>query len=260
LVRELSLGQINAIVTAILLEMTVLLEQDEGRRSVGKAAAAGFLWGVAMALKPYAAIFLPYFVLKRKWNVLWPGLLVLVLTFIAPAAFYGFPGNLVVHEEWLASLAGSTPGLLTSQDNVSLLAFLMKWTGDIVVSRLAYVGAVLALAVAIGLFIRRGRGATGALPGECGLLLLAIPLVSPLGWDYTFLASFLAVSLVIVRFGEFPPLVRVFLAVNFSLIGATLYDFMGRSAYAAFMKASALTINFLVLATALFYLRFSGKV
>jgi hypothetical protein len=258
--RELELGQINAVVAAILLGMSVLLAQDESRRSPGKAAAAGFLWGTAAAMKPYAAIFLPYFLLKRKWNALWPGLLVLGFSLAAPAVFYGFPGNLMVHEEWIASLSRSTPGLLVSQDNVSILAFLVKWTGNIVFSRLAYGGIVLVLALAVLVFIRRGLRRRGTLPAESGLLLLAIPLISPLGWDYTFLSSLLGVALVIVHFKTFPPVVRAVLAANFAAIGLSLYDVLGRPAYAAFMNASVLTVNFLILGAALFYLRFSGKV
>jgi alpha-1,2-mannosyltransferase len=258
-VRELELGQINAIITAILLGMTILLVQDEESRNQGKAAAAGFLWGAALVLKPYAAIFLPYFVVKRKWNALWPGLIALALSLLAPAFFYGFPGNIAVHEEWIASLAKSTPGLLASQDNVSLLAFLMKRTGDIAVSRLIYAGLIPALAAAVLAFIRRGRRLKQSLPAEGALLLLLIPLISPLGWDYTFLSAILAAAVVTSGFREFPPVGRILLGANFGVIGLTIYDLMGRKAYAAFMTGSILTVNFLVLAAGLFYLRFTGK-
>ncbi|MBM3311041.1 MAG: DUF2029 domain-containing protein [Candidatus Aminicenantes bacterium] len=258
-VRELDLGQINAVVAAILLGMAVLLAQDEARRSPVKAALAGFLWGTAVAMKPYAAIFLPYFFVKRKWNVLWPGLLVLAVSFFAPAAFFGFPGNLTVHLEWIESLSKSTPALLSSQDNVSILAFLVKKALDLGLARLVYGGAVLVLGWAVFLFVRRGRTRQGSLFAEAALLLMLIPLVSPLGWDYTFLAAFPAVALVFAHFRSFPPVVRVLLAVNFAVIGLSLYDVLGREAYAAFMNASVLTVNFLVLAAALFALRFSGK-
>jgi len=258
-VREIDLGQINALVTAVLLGMTVLLAQDEARRSPGKAALAGFLWGTAVAMKPYAAIFLPYFFVKRKWNALWSGLLVLALSFFAPAAFYGFPGNLTVHLEWIESLSRSTPSLLASQDNVSILAFLAKKTSDLGLARLVYGGTVLALALAVLLFIRRGRTRPGSLFAEAGLLLMLIPLVSPLGWDYTFLAAFPAAALVVAHFRAFPPAFRILLAANFAVIGLSLYDLLGLEAYAAFMNASVLTLNFLVLGAALVALRFSGK-
>ena len=73
--REVQLGQINAVITALLMGMTVLVARDDeaARPSSGSQIAAGLLWGFAAALKPYAVIFLPYFVLKRKWRTLAAG-------------------------------------------------------------------------------------------------------------------------------------------------------------------------------------------
>ncbi|MBM3295725.1 MAG: DUF2029 domain-containing protein [Candidatus Aminicenantes bacterium] len=260
IVREIDLGQINAVVTAVLLAMAVLLAEDEAARNPGKSAAAGFLWGTAVSMKPYAVIFLPYFFYKRKWNALWPGLFILAASFLIPAVFYGFPGNLAVHLEWIESLSKSTAALLTSQDNVSLLAFFMKWTRNVDLARLAYGGTVIVLSLAVLVFIRRGRGRPGTLPAESGLLLLAIPLVSPLGWDYTFLASLPAVALVVSRFRDFPVPVRAVLGLNFAVIGLSLYDFLGRGPYAAFMNASVLTLDFLLVGAALFHLRMARKI
>jgi len=257
--RELDLGQINAVLTAILLGMILLLARDEERRNRRKSALAGVLWGTAVAMKPYAAIFLPYFLLKKKWNALWPGLLILALSLVAPAMFYGFPGSLSVHLEWIGTLSKSTPGLLSAQDNVSILAFLMKWTRNIEVSRLVYGGILLVLAFAVLAFILRGRRRAGSLTAEASLLLLAIPLISPLGWDYTFIASLPAVALVFARFRSFPPIVRVVLAVNFAVIGLSAFDLLGRDLFAGFMTASILTLNFLLLGAGLFHLRFSGN-
>jgi uncharacterized membrane protein len=56
--RELELGQINAIVTAVLLGMILLLEK--GAQHSAKQAAAGCSWGLAAAMKPYSIIFFPY--------------------------------------------------------------------------------------------------------------------------------------------------------------------------------------------------------
>jgi hypothetical protein len=259
MLREAGLGQVNALLTAGLLGLTLLLIRDDADRNARKATAAGLLWGAALALKPYAAIFLPYLILKKKWRSLGAGLSVLAFSLILPSVFYGFSGNLAVHREWIAGLSESTPRLLTSQDNVSLLASLMKWTGDFSFSRSAYALVVLALAAAVFFFVRRGRRLRSPLPAESGLLLLLIPLISPLGWDYTFLSAILAASIVVAFFDDFPSAGRIFLAGNFAVIGLSFYDLMGPKAYAAFMSGSVLTVPFLVLAGALFFLRFSGK-
>jgi len=257
--REIQLGQINAIITALLLLMILNLRTDETTRSPARVAAAGLLWGLATALKPYAVIFLPYFILKRRWNILWPALLVLGASLFAPAFYYGFAGNLAVHEEWISSLSRSTPALLNSQDNVSLLALLVKWTGDGGLSQPIYAFSVLLLALFVYVFIRRGRGLPKALLPETALLLLLIPLISPLGWDYTFISSILAVALLLQRFRDIPRLGKIGLGMNLTVIALSLYDLLGRSLYAGFMAASIPTINFLILAGFLAYLRWTRK-
>jgi len=258
--REVQLGQINAIITALLFGMVIHLVRDEEKRSKGRSVLAGFLWGLATALKPYALIFLPYFLLKRRWNILWPALLVLGVSLIAPSAYYGFNGNLLVHEEWISSLSRSTPALLDSQDNVSLLAMFTKWTRDPGLAQMLFGIILLVLILTVYMFVRRGRILPAPAMPEAALLLLLIPLISPLGWDYTFISSVLAVALVFRHLPAFPKIVQAGLIINFAVIGLSLYDLMGRKAYAAFMSASALTLNFLLLVVVLVVLRWTRKI
>jgi len=260
--REIQLGQINAFITALLMGLTVLIVRDDqdARRSAGRQASAGLLWGLAMALKPYAVIFLPYFVLKRKWRTLAAGGAVILASLALPAFFYGIPGDGTVIKEWAVSLSRSTPILLAAQDNVSLLGALMKWTGGAAGVWLAYGVAVALLAGLTLLFLARGQDLPRAAAAESALLLLFIPLISPLGWDYTFLSAFPAVVLVVREAKTFPPPARVVLAVNFAIVAFSLYDVLGRRLYAEFMAWSGPTIDFLVLAGALFYLRWKKAV
>jgi hypothetical protein len=91
---------------------------------------------------------------------------------------------------------------------------------------------------------------------ESALLLTLIPLISPLGWDYTFITSLLCVALLVNRFDVFPRPAQIVLAANFAVIALAVFDLMGRHAYAVFMQWSVTTINFLVVVLALAYLRF----
>jgi len=261
ILREIQLGQINAIITVLMLLVIFNLYKDETNKpAVGRAAASGLLWGLATAMKPYSLIFLPYFLLKRRWNILWPALLFLGLSLIAPAVYYGFPGNLAVHVEWITTLMRSTSTLLDSQDNVSLLAWLTKWTGDPGLAQMGFVFFLLALVLLVFFFIRRRREKTGSVVPEGALLLLLVPLISPLGWDYTFLSSILAVAIVFRHLHRFPKIGRLFLILNFTVIGLSLFDLLGRKAYAVFMSASVLTLNFLVIVVAMVSLRWTRKI
>jgi hypothetical protein len=253
--RELQLGQINALITWLLVAMIWLLARST-RPSA--SAASGALAGLSTALKPYAVVFFPYFAFRKKWPALALGLVVFSLAIFAPALFYGWKGNLVVLGEWKSSLAASTPSLLSSQDNVSLLGFLMKRTQDQSLSLTIY-GIILAALGGLVLYLlHRGSGISQSTVLDGFLLLALIPLVSPLGWDYTFLSAAPAVMLICKHYDKYRPFWRGFLILNFLVISLSLYDLMGRRLYAAFMSSSMITLDFLALAGYLAYLRIKG--
>jgi alpha-1,2-mannosyltransferase len=254
--RELELGQINALITFLLLAMISLLAAAPEKASPGTETAAGLLWGLSVALKPYALIFLPYFLLRKKVRTLVAGSITLAAAFIVPAFFYGFRGNLAVHKEWVRTLSRSTPGLLTSQDNASLLALFAKWTGQPGLAARLWAGGLVVLALLTFLAVRKGRRVQAPVPLEGALLLLLIPLVSPLGWDYTFLSAVPAVALIARRFRDLTAPLRAAAAAAFLIIPLSLYDLLGRRTYARFMSFSVITLCFLCLAGALFFLRF----
>jgi hypothetical protein len=251
--HELRLGQINILVTLVmLLGIRALTRPDVRDRMI-----AGAYIGTAVALKPYAALFIPYFVVQRQLSSLLAATAVLVAALAIPSIFYGFEGNLTVLRQWADTLRQSTPTLLTNIDNVSVFAFAAKWTGD--PARAQAIGAVVVAGLALLtliVIVRGRRRAAELLDGA--LILTLIPLVSPLGWDYTLLMSFLAVSLLINHFGKFPRAAQAALAVNFAIIALAVYDVMGRQAYGTFMQWSITTVNFLLVVAALVYLRFKG--
>jgi hypothetical protein len=253
--RELQLGQINALITFLLVVVIWLLARSP---LASAGVSGGALAGLSTALKPYAAVFFPYFAFRKKWSAVATGLAVLGLAIFAPALFYGWKGNLLVLGEWRSSLTASTPSLLSSQDNVSLVGFLMKRTHDLDLSLTLY-GIILAALIGLVLFLLH-RGArirqSGVLEGF--LLLALIPLVSPLGWDYTFLSSAPAVMLICRHYDKYRRFWRGFLIFNFLVISLSVYDLMGRGLYTTFMSASVITLNFLALLAYLAYLRIKG--
>jgi hypothetical protein len=254
--RELKLGQINAFVTAVLLLMLWNLLPDTKKNSPKKDLWAGFLWGLAVAMKPYAVVFLPYLVIKQRWRALLSGFVFLGLAILSPAVFYGLQGNFIVLQEWYSTLSKSTPGLLASADNISIIAFFTKWMGPNDQSMMLSAGVILILAILVFVLILKGKDMSRAHVLECSLLLLLIPLVSPLGWDYTLLMSTLAIMLIIQKFTTYSKLWRTILIINFALIFFLSYDLLGRELYVTIMLWSIPTLNFLILGGYLAYLRF----
>lgn len=253
--RELQLGQINALITFLLVAGIWLLVRSPRPRA---GAAGGALAGLAAALKPYSVIFIPYFALRKRWAALGSGLAVIGLAVFAPVLFYGWRGNLVVLGEWKSSLSASTPSLLSSQDNVSLIGFLLKRTAAQSLALVSY-GVILAVLAGLVLFLlNKGKRVSRPSILDGFLLLALIPLVSPLGWDYTFLSSAPAVMLICRHYDKYRRFWKGFLIFDFLIISLSLYDLLGRRLYAEFMSASIITISFLVLLGYLAYLRIKG--
>lgn len=253
--RELQLGQINAFITFLLLLAIQVVLSAENLSSSAKERGSGLFLGLAIALKPYSSIFIPYFLIKKKWHVLWTSLVFLAFAFFAPSLFYGLTGNFRVFQEWVSSLSHSTPGLLTTQDNISIIAFFMKWTGNGRISFICSTVVIFLLALSFLFLIWKGREISRSLLLESSILLILIPLISPLGWDYTLLSSVLGVVIVLKNFFIYSKFWRLVLIANFSIISLSLYDLLGKSLYATFMSASVITVNFLILIGYLAYLR-----
>jgi hypothetical protein len=105
----------------------------------------------------------------------------------------------------------------------------------------------------------RGRTIPRRIVLESALLLTLIPIVSPLGWDYTLLSTVPAVMLVLNNFDVFPRPAGALLILDLAVAGLSVYDLMGRALYAKFMALSIITVNFLVLAAFLAWLRLKGR-
>lgn len=249
--REMKLGQINILVTLTLLGMLWFLasRRPEPNR-------AGFLWGLATSLKPYGMIFLPYFLVRKQWKALAAGGATILAALLLPSLFYGFTGNLDQLREWASTLSQSTPTLLRSNDNVSIAAFFMKWTHRPELSGLLGTVAIGALAFLVLLVLRARDGVERPTPLEGALLLTLIPLVSPLGWDYTLLMSILAITILVKNYSQYSRPAQLLLVANFCVISLSIYDLVGARYYGVFMEWSILTVAFLIVVGYLVSLRF----
>ncbi len=247
--HELVLGQVN-LLFAVLVMLAVLQLRHGGH------AAAGLLLAAAVIIKPYAVLFAPWLAVRSPRAGFATMMIALVVALVVPAALYGWHDNVRLLADWWRTIRTSTTPNLTNQDNVSLAAMFHRWLGD---QPAAGTFAAITGALLLGLtgVVIAGRG---ALPSaetlEAALLLILIPLLSPQGWDYVFLIATPGVMLLIDKLPALPRGLRIATALAIAAAGLSIYDVMGRSAYAAFMATSAITICFLIEASALITLRF----
>lgn len=247
--HELVLGQVN-LLFAVLVVLAIVWMRS------GRDAAAGVLLALAVVVKPYAVLFAPWLVTRRNrtaFAAMAAGLLVLLLL---PAARYGWDGNLRLLGEWWQTVTSTTTPNLTNPDNVSLSAMFTRWMGPDSPAPIlaATTGGILLMLAAV---VMAGRGSLTAPDTlEGSLLLLLIPLLSPQGWDYVLLVGTPAVMLLVNDLSSLPRGLRVATVVAIAVIALSIYDLMGRAAYATFMALSLITVFVVIEVAALVALRF----
>jgi hypothetical protein len=113
------------------------------------------------------------------------------------------------------------------------------------------------LGSAIFVFVRRR---TVSFPEglEAALLLTCIPLLSPQGWDYVFLVSTPAIVFLVNYEDRLPVFIRFAAIAALATIGLSVYDLMGRGAYATFMALSIISVCYFVVIGAICTVRARG--
>ncbi len=246
--HELVLGQVNVLFAVVVLAAVLATR-------IGREALAGALLALAIVIKPYAVLFLPWLLARRRPASILSAAASLGLVVLLPAAIYGVGGAADLYVAWWQTVTESTAPNLTNNDNVSVAAMYAKWMG---IGQAAMVLAVATNAVLLGLValvvLRRER--TPLPEGlEAALLLTCIPLISPQGWDYVFLISTPAVVYLVNYEDRLPRALRAVALASLAIIGLSLFDLMGRAAYSTFMALSIITVCYFVVVGALVVLR-----
>jgi hypothetical protein len=246
--HELVLGQVNLLFAVIVTLAVVLMR---ARRD----AEAGLLLALAVVVKPYAVIFLPWLAVRKHRAALVTMIVGLALFLALPALRYGWTGNMALLRDWWQTVTATTAPNLLNPDNVSLSAMFTKWLGpDSPAGRLAAIASAVLLVVAAVVIAARGAVRSPDTL-DAALLLLLIPLLSPQGWDYVFLIGTPAVMLLINYLSGLPRAWRYVTIAAVAGVALSIFDLMGREAYMRFMQLSVITLLVIVEVAALAALR-----
>lgn len=254
--REMELGQVNILIIFLLTLMIAALKQK-------KDGAAAVLWGISLFFKPYALVFLPYFILKKRFKIVLAGAAVVLAGLLLPALNFGFQGNGMVLGEWISTLSRSTSNLIAAGDTSSLYAFLWKVLPGHPDLWIKILWLVVGLSVGLLFLGVMGEGKKRALKTpevlETAFLMILIPLLSPLGWYYNYLYSVLAVVLLIQVLSTFPPFWKYFIAADLIMIGASLREILGKDLFHSYTRHSLVVVNYLIVLVALTFARWNRK-
>ena len=246
--HELLLGQSNLLLGALLVAALLAIQIEQ-------PMLGGVLTGLAIFVKPYAIVFLPWLAITQGVVPVLLSLAVLAVGLIAPVVLYGWSGNLDLLNGWYRTVTDSTAPNLLGADNISLAAMWAKWLGP---GRVAAALAAVSGAGALGLVVIAWRRRADIVEPEYlefALLMLLVPLLSPQGWDYVLLLSTPAVLCVVDRWREISAGWRALMAAALVLMCLTIFDLMGRALYARFMALSIVTVCALTIAAGLVHFR-----
>ena len=247
-VREVGLGQGNVLLAVLVLAAVACQYR-------GREIAAGAILAAATVVKPYAILFLPYLVARRRWSGVASFGVVVLGALILPASRYGWSGNLDQLHGWWTVVTTSTAPNLAGQDNVSIAGMYAAWMG--VGPAAGWLSAATALVLVLAAAWAVSRGSRIASPDylDAALLLFVIPLLSPQGWDYVLLVATPAVMLLLDRLEEFRPAARWLLFASLASAGLTFWDVLGREPYRAFMMSRVITVGVLFEVALIIHLR-----
>jgi arabinofuranan 3-O-arabinosyltransferase len=246
--HELVLGQVNVLFALIVVGAAACFR-------AGREAAAGGLIALAIVVKPYAVIFLPWLVARRGGKAAIAAGIAVAALFALPALVYDVSGNIDLHRGWWTTVTETTAPNLTNADNVSIAAMWAKWLGPGPLASVLTVATAAGLVVAAVFVFLRRRQVSFPEGLEVGLLLTCIPLLSPQGWDYVFLVSTPAIVFLLNYEDRLPTPVRAATLAALAIVGLSLFDLMGRAAYGRFMALSIVTVCYFVVVAGLCTLR-----
>jgi hypothetical protein len=246
--RELVLGQINLLLVLIVIGAMLALK-------AGREARAGWLVALAVMVKPYGLILVPWLIARGRARSVVAVTAGMAVAFLLPALIYGIAGSVALHLDWWRTVSATTLGVLTHPDNVSVAAMYMKWFGATTAAyTLAVVTAAAMLGLAVAVFLGR-RGVPRPDGLEAALLIALTPLLSPQGWDYVLVVCTPAVVYLANYNDRLPRALRLLSVAAIAAIGLTLFDLVGRAAYYALIRMSVVTLGVLVVIALLGVLR-----
>lgn len=209
-----------------ILELLLLLGAFVFYRR-GRDRACGALVGLAAMAKFLPIIFLPWFVLKRRWDALWAALIAMLPFVVVTQFVLGWENNGTLHHLF-------TRGMIDSNLDQSIAGFVRRVIDVPLVRGVAV--AIAAVAFCALMLSMRQNEDTGDL--EWGMLLAAMVLLPPHNQNYYFIFLLLPYLVLYARYRERWSWRAVPAAISFFLVAAPVpFSLLGPRAFSRYLQA-----------------------
>jgi hypothetical protein len=253
--REFFLGQVNHILLVLYLAMVSLVSKK-------KDGWAALIWAGSIFLKPFGFIFLPYYLVKKKFKMV--GLLFLFMAAFAllPMIFTGpdqFAGQ---YRHWFHELGVelSAKQSLLASENDTVFSILARYTPFCLIgftpmtTRLFQLFVLVVIGALFLYIMARGRKIERAENLESGFLICMIPLLSFTN-HYAFQFIELAAFVIIFNFLYLSKPWRIAAIIGFILTAINMHDIVGQRAYDLLNDLSVVAVGTIILQAVLVNLR-----
>ena len=223
-----------------ILELLLLLGAFVFYRR-GRDTACGALVGLAATAKFLPIIFLPWFVLKRRWDALWAAMIAMLPFLVVTQFVLGWENNGTFHHLF-------TRGMIDSNLDQSI-AGVVRRVIDIPVVRGAAVAAATVAFCALMLWMRRSEDTCDL---EWGMLLVAMVLLPPHNQNYYFIFLLFPYLVLYARYRARWSWRAVLAAVSFFLVAMPVpFSLLGPRAFPRYLQAGIPFVGAALLAAAL---------
>jgi len=253
--RELELGQVNQLLFVLYIIAVYFL-------SKGKDLLSALFLTASLFLKPFALIFLPWLLLRKKWKLITFFILFAVVFAALPVIFTG--GGLVIsqYQGWFQEMGielSHKQSLLAHENHTicSLIARYtpLRYTRFVVDQVVLFQGIVVALAGA-GFFycVRRGKTLDRGFVCEAAALVGCIPLLTFTSHN-AFGFEELAIIILLYHFKAAPLFVKIPVVAGMVCTGGNIYDIVGRKLWFVINNLSVVGIGAVLLIASLAIMR-----
>lgn len=250
-ITELENGQCNILLG--VLAMAGLNAARQGRRR-----AAGALIAVAVFVKVYALVLLPWLALAFGMTPLLAFMAVLAAGLLLPVPVYGWDGNLALLAGWYHTVTSTTAPNLLLRHAISFAAMWAKWLGPGTLASTLALASVMVAGAAAVLVWRRRKGVADPAYLEVGFLLLLVPLLSPQGWDYVLLLGAPAMVVLLDRWTKMSAPWRVLTVAGFLMANFTTFDTVGQRLYLVVTTYAVVSVGAIALVASAVHVRVRG--
>jgi hypothetical protein len=249
--HELTVGQANVLLGGLLVGSLLAVQVELPR-------VAGVMLGIAIFIKPYALLLLPWLAFAHGRHAAAATTMVLAGGLVLPALLFGWNGNIEMLVAWFQTISDSPLGPARLHESVSIGAMWAKWFG---LNRVTIFLSVISTTAVLGLITtvwvhRRTVFDPDYLEGA--LVLLLIPLLSSRGSEPLLLLATPAVICLVDRWGDVSTRWRLVTGLALAAMSAAALDLFGPGVRQAVSGSAVITVAAVVTAVATAHLRWKG--